>query len=459
MSSGLDLIVRGGSVVTPTGVSRKDVGIQAGRFVRIASTIAESAAVEVDATGLQVFPGILDAHVHFNEPGRAEWEGLATGSAALAAGGGVWFGDMPLNSTPPVLDGATFAAKARLAQERSRTDFSLWGGLVPGNLGRMHELFASGVLGLKAFMCGSGIDDFPAVTDPAILRRGMQLAAEFGLLVAVHAEDEVRAAQLTAAARARGATDARSWLDTRPVEVELAAIRLALELAGETECALHIVHVSSPEGLELIAAARQLGVNVSAETCPHYLLLNEDDTLRLGAVAKCAPPLRSEERRQALWESAMGGLVHTIGSDHSPAPPEMKTSADFFSIWGGISGVQHGFPLLISDALTELPSTRALPWLASVLAANVARRFRLPRKGTIAEGNDADFSLLDLRTEKPLDNADLLYRHRQGPYHGRPCHCQVRQTWIRGHRIWHEGSIAAGAPSGQLLRPNPSSHA
>jgi allantoinase len=263
------------------------------------------------------------------------------------------------------------------------------------------------------------------------------------------------AASLTGKARARGATDARSWLGTRPVEVELAAIGRAVELAGETKCALHVVHVSSPEGLELIAEARRRGVNVSAETCPHYLLLNEDDTLRLGAVAKCAPPLRSEERRQALWQAAVDGQVHTIGSDHSPAPPEMKQSKDFFSIWGGISGVQHGFPLLISEALTVLPSTRALPWLAGVLAANVARRFHLKGKGTIAEGHEADFTLLDLRQEKLLSNDALLYRHKQGPYDGRPCHCQVRQTWVRGRRIWHDGSIAPDAPRGHLLKPTP----
>ncbi len=453
MSSQLDLIVRGGNVVTPAGVSRKDVGIQAGRFVRIAPHLTENAAQEIDATGLQVFPGILDAHVHFNEPGRTEWEGLATGSAALAAGGGTWFCDMPLNSTPPVLDAPSFEAKTKLAAEKSVTDFSLWGGLVPENLDRLPELAAAGALGVKAFMCGSGIEDFHSIIDAATLRRGMQRAAACGLLVAVHAEDEAMAESLVEKARARGATDVQSWLETRPVEVELAAIGRAVELAGETHCALHVVHVSSPEGLELIAGARRRGVNVSAETCPHYLLLNEEDTLRLGAVAKCAPPLRSEERRQGLWQAAINGLVHTIGSDHSPAPPEMKQSQDFFSIWGGISGVQHAFPLLISEALTELPSTRALPWLAGLLAANVARRFRLPGKGAIAEGRDADFSLLDLRKEIRLSNAALLYRHKQGPYDGRRCHCQVRQTWVRGRRIWHDGSIAPHAPRGHLLQP------
>ena len=459
MSSQFDLIIRGGSVVTPERVMQADVGISARRFARIAPQIPERGNREIDATGLHVFPGILDAHVHFNEPGRAEWEGLTTGPLALAAGGGTWFGDMPLNSTPPLLDATTFTAKNRLAAVKSVTDYSLWGGMVPGNLDCLPELAQAGVLGVKAFMCGSGITDFPAVTDPATLRRGMLRAAQCGLIVAVHAEDETLATRLAKQAKDRGAHDARAWLDTRPVEVEVAAIKLATDLAGETRCALHVVHVSSPEGLAVIAEARRRGVDVSAETCPHYLLLNEEDTIRLGAPAKCAPPLRSEGARQALWRGVNVGLIETIGSDHSPAPPEMKHGHDFFSIWGGISGVQHGFPLLLSTAVTHLTPAWALPLMSALLAANVARRFRLPNKGRIAEGMDADFSLLDLRREHKLNNDDLKYRHRQGPYDGRTCRVKVRQTWVRGSRVWGEDGIAHGVLNGQLVRPNPASHA
>lgn len=429
-----------------------DIGVADGRVDAIARKIAEPAAQEIDATDLHVFPAVLDAHVHFNEPGRAEWEGLASGSASLAAGGGAWFCDMPLNSTPPVLDAAAFAEKRRLAEERSVTDFSLWGGLVPGNLDNLAGLRDVGAIGLKAFMCGSGIEDFPGVTDAATLRAGMKRAAELGLLVAVHAEDDAMAKKLTDAARARGATDVRSWLATRPVEVELSAIKLALELAGETKCALHIVHVSSPEGIALVSNAKRRGVNVTAETCPHYLLLNEGATIKQGAPAKCAPPLRPEALRQKLWQAVRGGGVDTIGSDHSPAPPSMKTSADFFAIWGGISGIQHGFPLLISEAMANREEA-ALPLLAKLLAANVAQRFRLPHKGRIAEGNDADFVLLNLDDEHELTNDELLYRHRQGPYAGRKCRVRVRQTFIRGRSVWHEGSIAPGAPRGKFIGP------
>jgi allantoinase len=453
MSSQLDLLIRGGDVVTPEGVRRADVGVSEGRIVKI-GPIAESAAEVIEAAGLHVFPGIIDAHVHFNEPGRTDWEGIATGSAALAAGGGTAFFDMPLNSLPPVLDAASFAAKRALAEQKSRVDFALWGGLVPGNIAQLGELRDAGAIGLKAFMCGSGVDEFPGVTDPGALRAGMKRAAELGMLVAVHAEDEALAEKYTAAQRARGATDPRSWLATRPVEVELAAIRTALEIAGETGCALHIVHVSSPEGVDLVTEAKRRGVDVTAETCPHYLLLNAEDVVRLGAPAKCFPTLRTEAQRIALWGRVETGGVDTVGSDHSPAPPAMKISADFFSIWGGISGCQHGFPLLLSEALAMRPAAEALPHFAALLAANVARRFKLgPTQGRVAEGGEANLALLDLHADHVLRNAELLYRHRQGPYDGRRCSVKIVRTLLRGRTIYAEGRIASGPPSGHMLQP------
>lgn len=449
MSSRLDLIIHGGSVVTPGGVQRVDLGIADGRIVKLAAGLGEQATELIDAAGLHVFPGILDAHVHFNEPGRTEWEGLASGSLALAAGGGTWFCDMPLNSLPPVLDATSFAQKKTLAEQKAVTDFSLWGGLVPGNLDQLAGLRDAGVIGLKAFMCSSGVDEFANV-DAATLRAGLKRAAQLDLLVAVHAEDNDLAAKHLAAQRRLG-TDAATWLASRPVELELAAIRTATEIAGETGCALHIVHVSSPEGIALITAAKKNGVNVTAETCPHYLLLNADDILRLGAPAKCAPPLRPEAQRRGLWRAAEMGDIDTIGSDHSPAPPELKTSADFFDIWGGISGCQHAFPLLLSETLAR--DAQALPRLARQLAANVALRFRLPHKGRLAVGYDADFSLLRLDGEHTLQNSELLYHHPQGPYDGRHSSVRVVRTVVRGQTVYGEGRIASGVPRGQFLRP------
>src|SRR5258708_2923105 len=219
----------------------------------------------------------------------------------------------------------------------------------------------------------------------------MKRAAKLGMLVAVHAENDALAAKFTAAQQVKGKHDAKAWLASRPVEVELAAICQALEFAGETGCALHVVHVSSPEGVALITEARAQRVDVTAETCSHYLLLNDKDVAKLGAPAKCAPPIRDEKRRLALWQELRAGHIQTIGSDHSPSPPEMKTSKDFFAIWGGIAGVQHGFQLLMNACAAT--ADKDLPRLAAVLARNVARRFRIgDRKGLLTEGRDADFT-------------------------------------------------------------------
>ncbi len=450
----LDLVVRGGSLVTPDGVQRADLGILQGKIVRVAPEIEDAATVTLEASGRYVFPGIVDAHVHFNEPGRTEWEGLASGSTALAAGGGTCFFDMPLNSEPPVLDAAGLREKRLLAERLSCTDFALWGGLVPGNLDKLAGLKAAGAIGLKAFMCDSGIDSFPRV-DAATLHAGMKRAAKLGLLVAVHAEDNDLAAKFTATQKAKGRHDARAFLASRPIEVELAAIRQAVEIAGETGCALHIVHVSSPEGIALVTEARAQRVDVTAETCPHYLLLNEKDVVRQGAPAKCAPPLRDERRRLGLWRELRSGNIHTVGSDHSPAPPEMKSSRDFFALWGGIAGVQHGFELLFEQCVRTVGQD--LPVLAAVLARNVARRFRLAdRKGRLAEGLDADFSLLKLNDEsRVIEAGELWTRHPTSAYVGRTSRVRVTHTYVRGCAVWADGRLTNRQQSGQFLKPTP----
>ncbi len=451
-NSRLELVVRGGRIVTPDGVQRADLAVALGRIVKVAPEITDEADATLDASGSFVFPGILDAHVHFNEPGRTEWEGLATGSAALAAGGGACFFDMPLNSEPPVIDAAAFREKRLLAEQKSCVDFGLWGGLVPGNRDKLAGLRDAGAIGLKAFMCGSGIDSF-AMVDATTLREGMKRAAKLGLLVAVHAEDEKLAAKFTAEQRAKAKTDARAFLASRPVEVELEAIRTALEVAGETGCALHIVHVSSPEGIALVTEARAQRVDVTAETCPHYLLLNDKDVLRLGAVAKCAPPLRDEERRLGLWQELRAGHIQTVGSDHSPAPPEMKTSRDFFEIWGGIAGCQHAFELLFSEVSGSFE--KDLPMLAAVLARNVARRFRIDaHKGQLAEGRDADFTLVKPAKERLISADELWTRHRLSAYVGRRSRVRVTHTYVRGRPIWADGRFVNPAPTGRFLRPD-----
>jgi allantoinase len=450
----LSLIIRGGKVVTPDGVIRADIGIERGKIVRIAASIDDDAESTLNASGRYVFPGIMDAHVHFNEPGRTDWEGISSGSAALAAGGSTCFFDMPLNSEPPVLDAASFREKRLLAEEKSCIDFALWGGLVPGNLDRLAALRDVGAIGVKAFMCNSGIDSFARI-DPKSLREGMKRAAKLDMLVAVHAEDDAMAAKLTAEQKAKGCTDAKAYLASRPIEVELVAIRQALEFAGETGCALHIVHVSSPEGIALIDDARMQRVDVTAETCPHYLLLNEKDFIRSGPLAKCAPPLRDEKRRAAMWGELRGGRIQTVGSDHSPSLPEMKDSKNLFAVWGGIAGCQHGFELLFSQASEEGKLEKDLTLLAGVLARNVARRFRLDdRKGMIAVGRDADFSLLQFGEEREIEAEDLWSRHRISVYVGRTSRARVTHTYVRGEPVWAAGRFTNIHQPGQFLAPS-----
>ena len=420
----VDLLIRGGEPF--------DVAVDHGRVVAVGRELDLKASETVDARGLHVLAGAVDAHVHFNEPGRADWEGWATGTAAAAAGGTTCVVEMPLNAHPPTVDAESFGRKLAAASASAVVDFALWGGLVPGNVSRLHELAELGVVGFKAFMCPSGIDDFAAADDDT-LAEGMAEAARLGLPVAVHAEDA--ALVEAAAAQARG----RGWRDfaaSRPPEAELAAIARAIGLAEAAACSLHVVHVSTGDGVRLVADARARGVDVTCETCPHYLVLDEDDLDALGAVAKCAPPLRARADREALRALLEAGSVDLVASDHSPSPPAMKEGDDAFAVWGGISGCQSLLPL----ALTE-----NVP--LDLVTARPAARFRLPGKGRLEPGSDADFVLVDRSARVELRTDDLRYRHRQSPYVGRTMRGRIAGTWLRGR------PVVPGQPNGRFVQP------
>jgi allantoinase len=445
-----DLVIRNGTVVTPAGSVNADVAVEDRVIAAIAPGLPGGTR-EIDAHGLLVLPGLIDIHVHFNDPGRTEWEGSATGSRALAAGGGVMFFDMPLNSSPCTVSAAAFDEKRAALERSSLTDFALWGGLIPGSVDAMEDLAGRGVIGFKAFLSNSGLDEFPRADD-LTLYRGMQKAARLGLPVALHAENEEITSGLAREAIAQGRTGMRDYLQSRPVIAEVEAITRAAAIARETGAKLHVVHVSSGSGVVAALEARERGTDISIETCAHYLFFTEDDACRLGAVAKCAPPLRSRSERDALWDLLRNGSIDVVASDHSPAPPTMKTGSDFFAIWGGIAGVQCTLPVLLNQRDFD-PGQ-----IARLIAGFPGQRFQIPNKGAIEPGNDADFVMVDMAASVTLGVEHLHQRHKQMPYLGTTFLGVVKRTLLRGQTIFHDGAIP-DEPHGRFVRPTLSTYA
>lgn len=443
-----DLVIRDGSVVTSTSVEPLDVAVEDG-IIRALGPQLPAAREELDARGLTIFPGLVDVHLHFNEPGRVEWEGAASGSRALAAGGGTLFFDMPLNSSPCTVDAPAFDAKRTALEQSSITDFGLWGGIVPGNGRELEELADLGVVGFKAFLCNSGLPEFPR-TDDLTLYEALRVAAARGLPVAVHAESEEITSGLTQRIRNSGGADVRAFLGSRPVLAEIEAIQRAALLARDAGAWLHIVHISSGRGVAAALEARARGTNLTIETCPHYLFFTDEDMVRLGAVAKCAPPLRPAAQRHALWQHLLSGDIDMVASDHSPSSPHLKLDSDFFRVWGGIAGVQSRLAVLLEAGYHQraLP----LPAIARLAAETPGRRFHIPGRGAIAPGFDADLTLVDLARPSTLTQADLHQRHPSTPYTGHTFRGTVRRTLSHGRTIFRDGAIVTGE-AGRLVRP------
>lgn len=442
-----DLIVRGGTLVgegDPT-----DLAVAGGTISAIEPDLEGTAGEEIDARGLHVFPGAIDAHVHFNEPGRTDWEGFATGTRALAASGATAYIEMPLNAYPPTNDPESFDLKLAAAEASSLVDFALWGGLVPDNLDRLEELAECGVAGFKAFMSTTGTLDFrPA--DDLTLYEGMRRAAGLGLPVLVHAENKEITDTLYIRAVSTLSTTMRDYLDSRPVVAELEAINRAILFAEETGCSLHVVHVSTGRGVALVAAARARGVDVTCETCAHYLTLTDEDAEALGAVAKCAPPLRPREDLEDLWEQISAGNAAFVTSDHSPCPPEVKAGKDLFRAWGGIMGCQSTLNVMLDEGHHK----RGLPLaqVAALTSGNVAERFGFPQKGRLEVGADADLALVDHGASFTLREEDLLYRHKTSPFVGRMFRGSVVRTLVRGKTVFREGKVV-WEPVGRFIKP------
>jgi allantoinase len=380
------VIVRGGTVVTARGSELADVAVEDGVITEVRPKIS-GGGEEVDATGLHIFPGGIDSHVHFNEPGRTDWEDVAHGTAALAAGGYTCFVDMPLNNLPVTTTVEAFDLKLAAMRRSAKVDFGLWGGLVPGNLDQLAPMVERGAMGFKAFMCPSGIDEFPAA-DAKTLREGMKRIAELDSILLIHAESPEMLRE------PKGPT-ARDFVDSRPPQAEVSAIERCVELSRDTGCRVHIVHVSTAAGAALVRG------DVTGETCPHYLLYTSHDLERLGGLGKCAPPFRSERMP----------LMPIVVSDHSPSSLDLKQGDDFRKIWGGISGCQSTRQLLLAQGVEP-------PVVAAVTSTNIARRFRIPRKGDVAPGYEADLWIVDLAHRDTLRREDLLYRNPFSAHEG-----------------------------------------
>ncbi|HWF11203.1 MAG TPA: allantoinase AllB [Bryobacteraceae bacterium] len=438
-----DLVIRGGSVVTPRGTIYADIAIDGEHIVEVGPELP-GAREEINAFRQDVLPGLIDVHLHFNEPGRTEWEGAETGSRALAAGGGTLFFDMPLNSSPCTLDARAFDEKRRALEAASITDFGLWGGLVPGNTGAMEELAQCGAVGFKAFLCDSGLPEFPRADD-LTLYEGMREAARLGLPVAVHAESEEITKGLTTRMLAAGRNDIAAFLESRPVIAEVEAITRAGVIARETGCRLHIVHISSGRGVAAALEARAAGADISLETCPHYLFFCDEDLLAIGAAAKCAPPLREFGEQSALREAVFFGKVDMAASDHSPCPPEMKQRDNFFEVWGGIAGVQWTLPVLI-DLRYHVPR------IAELTSINCARRFNIAGRGAIEPGSFAEITIVDVNRKQTVREENMFHRHRISPYAGMELQGVVRKTIRRGEVIYSDGTITART-KGKLAKP------
>lgn len=447
-----DLIVLGGSVVLPNGVAKVDIGIKDGKIAAIAANLKGETEHEWNAAGSHVLPGMIDVHVHFSEPGREHWEGFTTGSAMMAAGGCTTFFDMPLNGIPSTVNEEALLDKARLGNEKSLVDFGLWGGLVPGNDDDLQPLAESGVIGFKAFLSTTGNKEFEAVDDMTLLN-GMKKIAALGKVLALHSESAAITNWLKAEKDAAGLVSADDYLETRPILAEVEAVDRALYYSEITGCALHFVHISSAAAVAKIEAAKNRGMNVSVETCPHYLLFNHNSLRERGSIAKCAPPLREANEQQRLIALLADGKFDMLSSDHSPCPYDMKDPKDYnlFQAWGGISGGQFTLLSALELALAhDIPLKQVAAWTAS----NPAERFGLAgSKGSIAIGMDADLAIVDLSEKFTVTEENYYAKHKQSLYIGHTFPCSVTGTIVRGHVVVRDGEVSTVVPGGSWQKP------
>jgi allantoinase len=384
----------------------------------------------VDLGPLALLPGLVDSHVHVNEPGRTEWEGFASATRAAAAGGVTTLVDMPLNSIPPTVDVAALEVKRKAASGRCHVDVGFWGGAVPGNASALPALHEAGVFGFKSFLIDSGVPEFPPL-DAAGLETAMRAVDS---LFIVHAEDPALVTD--------SAPLYPDFVASRPPAAEARAVETVIGLARRTGARAHILHLAAADALPLLAAAQRDGVRVTAETCPHYLTLRAEDVPSLATEYKCCPPIRGGEHQDALWQGLRDGVITCVVSDHSPCTSDLK-KGDFATAWGGIASVQLGLPAVWTEARRRgIPLEDVVRWMSRAPADLVG----LPEKGRIEVGADADLVAFAPDEMFTVDASRLHHRNPVTPYHGRTLQGVVHQTWLRGRPV--EGDT----PSGRFLQ-------
>ncbi|EST38126.1 allantoinase [Streptomycetaceae bacterium MP113-05] len=428
------LVLRSTRVLTPEGPRAAAVAVADGLIDAVlphdAPVPARARLVELGDDAL--LPGLVDTHVHVNDPGRSAWEGFRTATRAAAAGGITTLLDMPLNSLPPTTTVDHLRTKQDVARDKAHIDTGFWGGAVPGNVRQLRPLHEAGVFGFKCFLSPSGVEEFPEL-GPKRLRAALTEIASFDGLLIVHAEDPGR---LTAAPQQKGRRYA-DFLASRPREAELDAIAHLIGLARSLDARVHVLHLSSADALPAIADARRDGVRLTVETCPHFLTLTAEEVPDGATEFKCCPPIRERANQDALWEGLADGLLDCVVSDHSPCTADLKT-ADFADAWGGISSLQLGLPAVWTEARRRgHPLHDVVRWMS----AGPARLAGLSRKGAIAPGRDADFAVMAPEETFTVDPAALHHRNRVTAYAGRTLHGVVKSTWLRGVQIADHSQI------------------
>jgi allantoinase len=436
-------------VATPDGVGPASIHVRAGRIVAVSRGEAAAAAMAnvpvVDVGDHALLPGLVDTHVHINEPGRTEWEGFASATAAAASGGVTTLVDMPLNSIPPTTSTGAFGRKLEAAAGRCRVHVGFWGGLVPSSASEIAHLASAGVFGFKCFLVDSGVPEFAPIAEME-LQAAMREIARLDALLIVHAEwpDSI-------AATWPGRPEAYAgYLGSRPHASENEAVRRVVRLCRATGARVHILHLSSAEALEPLERARAEGLPVTAETCPHYLALDAEEIPDGATEFKCAPPIRERENRERLWQGLGSGAIDMVVSDHSPSPPELKRrdTGNFARAWGGISSLGLALPVVWTEARRRGHSLSDVARWMSLAPARLARLESC--KGAIAPGQDADLVVFDPEAEWTVVPEDLRHRHKLSPYAGRRLSGVVEATYLKGEKIWENGRDIGG-PAGELL--------